>query len=134
MAKGYEQNQERVRAMNALGKDLARRSRSKCELTLASGVPLRPYEIPPGPPEPDLDHILFVSLDALEQLENPSKLRPDEWRHLADLVWAELPAVQVMALRILQFLATDHGWAAQILADVQPSPEVEEWAASAPLR
>ena len=40
MAKGYEIHQARAAALQALGKDLARRAKSKCELTGAAGVPL----------------------------------------------------------------------------------------------
>jgi protein PhnA len=41
MAKGHETHQSRVAALQALGKDLARRAKSKCELTGVGGVPLR---------------------------------------------------------------------------------------------
>ena len=133
MANGYEQNQERIRALSVLGKDLARRARSKCELTQASGVPLRLFEAPPIQSDPDISHVLFLCEDALEQIENPSKLRPDEWRHLADLVWTDLPVVQVMALRILQYLSPNHPWATEILDNVQLDPDVETWTAAAPL-
>ena len=40
MAKGLLKHQERKSALSLLGKDLARRARSKCELCEASGVPL----------------------------------------------------------------------------------------------
>ena len=133
MAKGYEQNQERRQALAFLGKGLARRARSKCELTHASGVPLVPYEIPPIPADPDLDLCLLISESARQQLEKTRGFRPDEWRHLADLVWSDLPAVQVMTLRILRFLADDHAWAQQILEDFDPDPEISDWADKEPL-
>ena len=133
MAKGYEQNQERRQALAFLGKGLARRARSKCELTHASGVPLATYEIPPVPADPEIDRCLLISESAREQLDKPRNFRPDEWRHLNDLVWSDLPAVQVMALRILRFLAGDHAWARQILDDFYPDPEVAAWADQAPL-
>lgn len=133
MAKGYEQNQERQQALAFLGKGLARRARSKCELTLASGVPLVTYEIPPAPADPELDGCLLISESAYAQLQKPQTLRPDEWRHLVELIWSDLPAVQVMALRILRYLAEDHAWAGQILEDFDPDPEVDAWADKEPL-
>ena len=52
MAKGYELHQARMMALQAISKDLARRAKSKCELTGAAGVPLRPYEVPPVGEDP----------------------------------------------------------------------------------
>lgn len=46
MTKGYEKNRERIAALNSLGKNLARRSGSKCELCFASKVPLYTVEVP----------------------------------------------------------------------------------------
>ena len=133
MAKGFEQNQEHKRALHALGKDLARRARSKCELSHARGVPLVTYEIPPIPEYPELDRCLLVSQPVFEQLTKTPKFRPDEWRHLNDLVWSDHPGTQVMALRVLRFLAPNHPWAQQILEDVYPEPEIDEWAEASPL-
>jgi hypothetical protein len=80
-----------------------------------------------------LENTLFLCEDVVSQLSTPTTLRADEWHHLADLVWTDTPVVQVMVLRILRHLAADHPWAERILADAQAAPEVEEWAAAAPL-
>ena len=48
MAKGYDGNQARIEALSLLGKDLARRAKSKCELSGESGVPLKTYEVEPA--------------------------------------------------------------------------------------
>ena len=133
MAKGYETNQERKWALQALGKDLARRAKSRCELTHAAGVPLSIYEIPPAPDDPDLEHCLLLSQPVLDQVERPSTLRPEEWRHLKDLVWSDNPAVQVMCLRILRRLASGHPWAQRLLEECQVDPETEAWADAAEL-
>ena len=133
MAKGYEQNQERQQALAFLGKGLARRARSKCELTLASGVPLVIYEVAPVPAEPDIERCLFISESARDQLVKPAGFRPEQWRHLNELVWSDLPVVQVMALRILRFLDGNHPWARQILEDFYPDPDIDAWADAVPL-
>lgn len=130
MAKGHEIHQARVAALQALGKDLARRAKSKCELTGASGVPLRAYEIPPVAAEPSLDHTLLVSESCLGALERPKSLAGQEWRCLAETVWSELPAAQVVAWRMLKVLASREDWARDVLDEVFLDPDVQEWAES----
>ena len=133
MAKGYEMNQARVWALRGLGKDLARRAKSRCELTGVSGVPLFPYEVPPVPNDPDIDRILLISEDCLRALESPKSLAGQEWRPLAETVWSTLPAAQVTAWRMLTVLASREDWARTVLEEVFLDPEIEQWAESAPL-
>lgn len=133
MGKGYEQHQTRVTALQRLGKDLARRAKSKCELTGASGVPLRAYEIPPVAIEPDINRILLLSEACHEVLERPDKLSGRKWQCLSEAVWSEMPAVQVVAWRMLQHLAKREDWARDAIDEVFLDPEVESWAKSAVL-
>ncbi len=128
MGKGYETHQARVLALQGIGKDLARRAKSKCELTGASGVPLRPYEVPPVADDPDLDRTLLVSDVCLEVLENPKRLKGREWQCLAETVWTELPAAQVVAWRMLNRLAKSEDWAREVIEEVFLDEEVEAWA------
>ena len=124
MARGYDTNQERKQALSLLGKDLARRAKSKCELTQASGVPLVTYELPPAPDDPEFERCLLVSEDVLAQLNKPSKLRADEWRHLSELIWSDIPIVQAMALRLLRHFAPEP-WAQNLIDEAYLDPEVE---------
>ncbi len=48
MAKGLDKHRERLEAVALFGKDLTRRSGSKCELCETSNVKLQIYEVPPG--------------------------------------------------------------------------------------
>ena len=128
MAKGYEIHQARMMALQGMGKDLARRAKSKCEITGASGVPLRPYEVPPVGPDPDMDRTLLVSEECLEMLEHPNRLAGRAWQGLAEAVWSEMPAVQVVAWRMLRELAKREDWARETLEEVFLDPEVEAWA------
>jgi protein PhnA len=130
MAKGYELHQLRMMALQALGKDLARRAKSKCELTGAAGVPLRPYEVPPVGEAPDIDRTLLISDECHRMLEHPARLEGRGWQCLAEAVWSENPAVQVVAWRMLHELAKREDWAREALDDVFLDPEVEEWAKS----
>lgn len=128
MAKGYEIHQARMMALQGLGKDLARRAKSKCEITGAAGVPLWPYEIPPVAEEPDMERTLLVSEECREALEHPQRLAGRGWQCLAEAVWSESPAVQVVAWRMLAELAKREDWAREVLDEVFLEPEVEEWA------
>ncbi|MEY4245562.1 MAG: hypothetical protein RLZZ245_3147 [Verrucomicrobiota bacterium] len=131
MGKGYDMHQARVSALQALGKDLARRAKSKCEITGAAGVPLRAYEVPPVSAEPELERILLLSEACHEVLESPKRLAGREWQCLAEVVWSESPAVQVVAWRMLQRLAQREDWAREVLEELFLDPEVEAWAKAA---
>lgn len=133
MAKGYDSHQSRVTALQALGKDLARRAKSKCELTGASGIPLRAYEVPPVSAEPELDRTLLVSEACHAVLERPKTLAGQEWRCLAETVWTDMPAIQVVSWRLLAVLAVKEDWAREVLDGVFLDPDVQAWADSSPL-
>lgn len=128
MAKGYELHQARMMALQGMGKDLARRAKSKCEITGASGVSLWPYEVPPVADEPDIDRTLLISEECHEMLDHPDRLAGRGWQCLAEAVWSEMPAVQVVCWRMLNELAKREDWAREVLEDVILDPEVEAWA------
>ena len=128
MGKGFETHQARVTALQGLGKDLARRAKSKCELTGASGVPLRPYEVPPVGENPDIERTLLISEACHEVLERPDSLKGREWQCLAEVVWSEMPAVQVVAWRMLHKLAKREDWAREVMEELFVDEEVEKWA------
>jgi len=128
MAKGHEIHQARLTALQLLGKDLARRAKSKCELTGASGVPLRPYEVPPVPADPDFDRTLLLCEACHAALEKPSTLAGRGWQMLAEAVWSENAAVQVVAWRMLKRLSLKEDWARTVLEEAYLNPEVQEWA------
>lgn len=130
MAKGYELHQARMMALQGMGKDLARRAKSKCEITGKSGVSLWPYEVPPVGGEPDIDRTLLISEECHEMLDHPNRLAGREWQILAESVWSEMPAVQVVSWRMLHELAKREDWAREVLEEVFLDPEVEAWAKS----
>ncbi len=130
MGKGYEAHQARVQALHGLGKDLARRAKSKCELTGVSGVPLKAYEVPPVAAEPDIERTLLVSEICIDVLENPKRLKGREWQLLAEMVWSEFAAVQVVAWRMLKHLAKTEDWARDAIEEVFLDESVENWAKS----
>ena len=68
MAKGRDKHQAYLNALNLLGKDLARRAKSKCELLEISDE-LRPYDLSAGEEEPSLDHVVLICAKAREALK-----------------------------------------------------------------
>ena len=133
MSKGRQKHQERLDEVRSFGRMLARRSKSKCELSGASGVALHIYEIPPAPAEPDPARCLMLSEDVIDQLNKPSRIVPDQWRGLGELIWSEIPAVQIMACRILTHIAKEENWAQDILDEAYLDEALVEQANESPL-
>ena len=130
MAKGYELHQARMMALQGMGKDLARRAKSKCEITGTAGVSLWPYEVPPVGVDPDIDRTLLVSEECHEMLDHPDRLAGRDWHCLAEAVWSDMPAVQVTAWRMLRELAKREDLAREALDGVFLDPAIEDWAMS----
>jgi len=129
VAKGFESNQARVGALASFGKDLARRARSKCELCETGGVKLQAFEVPPIPKLPEFERCLLLCERCHEQATEERKFEAGEqWRCLAQTLWSELPAVQVMAVRLLRKQADSQAWAREALEGAYLDAEVEEWA------
>ena len=133
MAKGYDTDQQRKEQLSSFGKDLARRAKSKCELSGESGVSLVIYEIAPVPKEPDYDQCLFISKSSLEQIQSPKTLNPDQWRILGEQIWSDLPPVQIMAVRMLTHIAKSQHWAQEILDNAYLDETITETALKHPL-
>ena len=125
MAKRLDKHKARLDALNAFGKDLARRSGSCCELCAASGVKLAIYETPPAPAEPEFDRCIFICETCHEQLENPKRVQSDHWRCLNTPVWSTVPAVQVTAVRMLRQLIPQASWAEELNEILYLSDDIE---------
>lgn len=130
MAKGYDLHQQRLQELNRLGRMLARRSGSACELCQQGEVSLHAWEVPPIPDEPDLGRCIFICDACREGVESTGKLAdPPRWRGgLETAMWSQVPAVQVTAVRLLRRLAEQQEmWASELLEDLYLDPAVEEW-------
>lgn len=112
--------------LNAFGKDLARRAKSKCELCERGGERLSIHEVPPVPREPDYGRCLLLCGDCLEQASEPRRFRAGEhWRFLAGQAWSENPMVQVVAVRLLRRQAASQDWAREALGGLFLDEEIE---------
>lgn len=126
MAKGYDQHKARKIAVASLGRDLVRRCSSKCELCQAGGIALAPLEIEPLPEEPDIEHAIMICETCRLGVVGKT-LDPVRWRFLESVVWSEIPAVQVTAVRLCRRLATDNcTWVTSLLENLYLAPEIEE--------
>lgn len=126
MAKGYEINKKRQEELNILGRELARRSGSKCELCLSSGMRLNIFEIPPVSGDPDPDKCTFICDTCLSGITDPLK-SGDHWRCLNESIWNEVRPVKILSAIILKKISGRHQWAGDILEEVYFDHEDEEW-------
>ena len=130
MVKGREQHQAREHALALLGKDLARRARSQCELCGAKGVSLHIFEVDPVPKEPSLEHSILICSTCEEQINSPKTRDPHHWRCLSSAVWSEVLPAQVQALVVLDQLL-DNGvaqdWAQDLKDTLYIEPETQAW-------
>lgn len=108
----------------SLEQNLFQRSGSQCELC-GSKEDLQVFEIPESPSEVE-SHILICGT-CKEQIEDPEKVDPNHWRCLNDSMWSTVPAVQVMAWRMLNRLRGE-GWPQDLLDMMYMDEEQLEWA------
>ncbi len=137
MARGRDKHQERLNAVGRLGRSLARRSGSACELCSAKGTRLDPWEVPPAPAdEPDIERTLLLCERCRGAAAGGKLGDAAQWRFLDEAVWNELQPAQVTAVRLLRRLSEAKkaneakggaAWAAATLEGLYLSPEVEEW-------
>jgi protein PhnA len=109
----------------SLERTLKQRSDSKCELC-TSEENLHVYDVPASK-KSGAEASILVCNTCLEQLDDADKRDPNHWRCLNDSMWSTIPAVQVMAWRMLQRLKTE-GWPQDLLDMMYMEEEVKEWA------
>jgi protein PhnA len=107
--------------------ELEARSESKCELC-GTTENLSAYEIPPSS-DGSADQCVLVCETCREQIENPDKVDANHWRCLNDSMWSQVPAVQVMAWRMLARLRGE-GWPQDMLDMLYLDDETRTWAES----
>lgn len=104
---------------------LTERSGNKCELCnnandlTAHLVAPKTEEIP--------DHQAVVCGDCLQQITEAEPLQPNHWHCLNESIWSEVPAVKVLAYRVLGRLS-DHDWATDLKNMMYLEEATQEWA------
>lgn len=109
----------------SIEKDLKTRSDSKCELC-GSDNGLSAYEVPPES-DGSVDQSVLLCQTCRDQIENPEKVDANHWRCLNDSMWSQVPAVQVMAWRMLTRLRGE-GWPQDLLDILYLDDETLAWA------
>ncbi len=104
---------------------LQQRSESKCELCSATEN-LGTYEIPPAS-DGSAEQCIFICNTCKDQIENPEQVEPNHWRCLNDSMWSQVPAVQVMAWRMLNRLSAE-GWPQDLLDMLYLEDDLLNWA------
>jgi protein PhnA len=108
-----------------LEQELHQRSGSTCELCKATND-LKPFIVQPKSGDSADENVLVCST-CLEQMENPENMDANHWRCLNDSMWSEVPAVQVVAWRMLNRLRAE-GWPQDLLDMMYLDDETLEWA------
>jgi len=106
-------------------KMLRQRCESKCELC-TSADNLAVYELPPTS-DGSADQSVLLCDTCLTQIEDPNKVDANHWRCLNDSMWSQVPAVQVLAWRILNRLSAE-GWPQDLLEMLYLDEETLAWA------
>ena len=112
----------------SIERKLKQRSNSKCELC-GNEENLNVYEIPSSPKNGEESRILICATCS-QQLDDEDSRNGNHWRCLNDSMWSTIPAVQVMAWRMLHRLKSE-GWTQDLLDMMYLEEDVQEWAAAA---
>ncbi|SEL52614.1 PhnA domain-containing protein [Parapedobacter koreensis] len=106
-----------------MNEKLLARSGGKCELCQKE-TEVVVYRVLP---DTHADNEVVVCESLIGQIEGTEPLQPEAWRFLPDAMWSEIPAVQVIAWRMLNRLKGE-SWASDALDILYLDDETLEWA------
>lgn len=121
MAKGRDKYQAHQEALAALGRNLSRRARSRCELC-GERSGLKPIEVEGGPEEPTEDWAL-LSCARCAAAVGGDLGDANTLRFLEETMWSELRPLQIASVRLLRSIELP--WAIAALEGLYLDPEVE---------
>ncbi len=110
----------------SLEEELRARSSSVCELCSAT-VGLTVLEVSHAPDSSSDSHVMLCAT-CREQVEGVNKIDVHHWHCLNESMWSEVPAVQVLAWRLLSKLSSSEGWASDLLDSLYLEEEQQQWA------
>lgn len=111
----------------SLQRDLNTRANNQCELC-ATTENLNAFPVEKAPTDDANGHALICQT-CQTQIENADQRDPNHWRCLNDSMWSQVPAVQVLAWRMLHRLRGE-GWTQDLLDMMYLEEETLEWAKS----
>lgn len=109
----------------SIEQELRRRSSDLCELC-GTRSETEAWQVPPSP-DGTADQAVLLCLRCTHQVERAEALDPEHWRTLLDTMWSQVPAVQVMAWRMLRRLRSE-AWAVEALDMLYLEDDVRAWA------
>ena len=126
MARGREEHQARLAAVASLGRVLARRARSCCELCGEGGT-LRVLEVEPAMGEPDIERAALFCERCRELLDGGLKRAdPQTLRFLSETIWTDVLPAKITAVRMLRSLAAEGvAWAGEANDNLWLEEEIE---------
>lgn len=101
------------------------RAESKCELC-SSADNLQAYSVPPVD-MPTVDTSVLACDTCRSQMDVPEQMDVNHWRCLNDSAWSQVPAVQVLAWRMLNRLS-EEGWPQGLLEMMYLDDDILVWA------
>ena len=104
--------------------DLQARSGSICELC-SSSEQLDVFPVLPS--DETADQSILICGTCSNQINNPESVDINHWRCLNDSMWSQVPAVQVMAWRMLTRLSAE-GWPQELLDMLYLDDQTLSWA------
>ncbi len=110
----------------AFEKELDKRSNSCCELC-TSTENLTSFEITPTQHNGRIDDYIYVCGICKTQIENSDLINANHWRCLNESMWSEIPAVQVVAWRMLHRIQNET-WPQDLLEMLYLDEETLAWA------
>lgn len=102
---------------------LMARSGGKCELCRKEADVV----VYPVQPDTYANNEVVVCRSLAGQIDGVEPVKPEDWRFLPDAMWSEVPAVQVLAWRMLNRLKGE-SWAADALDILYLDEETLAWA------
>lgn len=105
--------------------NIQERSGGKCELCGAEEN-LDAFVVEPKPADHP-DHVAHLCDTCRNQITDPASIDVNHWRCLNDSMWSQVPAVQVLAYRMLSALRGE-GWPADLLDMLYLDDNLIGWA------
>lgn len=106
--------------------ELQSRSGSTCELCGAYSS-LKTYEVPPHSSD-TAEACVLTCTTCHDQIISDAPLDAHHWRCLNESMWSQIPAVQVMAWRLLTRLGATEDWARDLVDMLYLEDETLAWA------
>ena len=115
-----------VTAMS-LESELEIRSKGLCELCSSTNE-LRSHIVVPKKGGSE-DEMVFICSECSDQLDGTTEMNSNHWRCLTESMWSEVPAVKVVAWRMLNSLRSED-WATDLIHMMYLDEETLNWAES----